>query len=108
MTYPFHSAIREDIRFLGKLLDDTLEEQEGPAPCYRKKSGLPLTSYWLLPNSTVLPTWTRSNIFRLNFFVVGEMVNVIPVVSAVFIFLLRAWRQAFEIRYKAHLASDCP
>ncbi|MGA0892027.1 MAG: phosphoenolpyruvate carboxylase [Burkholderiaceae bacterium] len=31
MDNPFHSTIREDIRFLGKLLGDTLKEQEGPA-----------------------------------------------------------------------------
>jgi phosphoenolpyruvate carboxylase len=31
MIHPFHSMIREDIRFLGKLLGDTLKEQEGPA-----------------------------------------------------------------------------
>ena len=31
MSNPFHTHIREDIRFLGKLLGDTLKEQEGLA-----------------------------------------------------------------------------
>lgn len=108
MAHPLHSTSPEDIRFLRKLLGDTLKEQESPAPCYRKKSGLPITPNWLLPYSIVLPTWTRSTIFRLNFFVVGERVNVMSEVRAVFILLLTAWRQDFGIRNKAHPASDCP